>query len=235
MGKRAYDDGTMVTKKRGKASQRNFTRLGRNRTTDKGRSWPYQRFYDSLYFDPFPYKMQVVMRYTESVIIPDVTVAGVVSHYLFRANGIYDPNFTGIGHQPMGHDQWSNIYNHYQVIESTCTIKPAICDDRIYGINLVANNTEPSWTANLESKGCKYVHSYTDSGQPPTVVNKYKASIYDNKFQQAALFGASPADPFFFDCFQQGRDSTSTNTQFAAHVTITYKVKMWEPKLLGGS
>jgi len=39
-----------------------------------------------------------------------------VDDYQFNLNSIFDPNRTGIGHQPLGHDQWSQFYNRYRVI-----------------------------------------------------------------------------------------------------------------------
>lgn len=35
---------------------------------------------------------------------------------IYRTNSIYDPDYTGTGHQPMGHDEWSTLYNKYCVL-----------------------------------------------------------------------------------------------------------------------
>lgn len=42
--------------------------------------------------------------------------AGTAASYVFAANGLYDPNVTGAGHQPMGFDQLMGLYNQYTVI-----------------------------------------------------------------------------------------------------------------------
>lgn len=34
---------------------------------------------------------------------------------MFRANSLYDPDYTGAGHQPLGFDQWSAVYGYYYV------------------------------------------------------------------------------------------------------------------------
>lgn len=39
----------------------------------------------------------------------------ISSDYVFTLNSIFDPNFTGVGHQPIGHDQWAAFYNRYRV------------------------------------------------------------------------------------------------------------------------
>lgn len=40
---------------------------------------------------------------------------GVPVPYQFRINSIFDPNKSGVGHQPRGHDQWQTFYNRYRV------------------------------------------------------------------------------------------------------------------------
>lgn len=59
----------------------------------------------------------VTMRYHESVLINPA--AGLAGNYIFRANSIFDPNYTGAGHQPIGHDEWAVFYNKYAVVKST--------------------------------------------------------------------------------------------------------------------
>lgn len=35
---------------------------------------------------------------------------------VFRGNGMFDPDFSGVGQQPMGFDQWSAFYRRYRVL-----------------------------------------------------------------------------------------------------------------------
>lgn len=43
------------------------------------------------------------------------------SVHTFHANSLYDPDYTGVGVQPFGFDQWSAFYNQYRVHYSTIT------------------------------------------------------------------------------------------------------------------
>lgn len=51
-----------------------------------------------------------------------VTASGD-AQYFYRGNSINDPNSTGSGHQPMGHDQFSLMYNRYLVLGSKITLR----------------------------------------------------------------------------------------------------------------
>jgi len=61
----------------------------------------------------FPARTTRRLRYSTSASITGT--AGVVGTYIFSANGLYDPDVTGTGHQPMGFDQLMLSYNHYFV------------------------------------------------------------------------------------------------------------------------
>lgn len=52
-----------------------------------------------------------------------ISRSGTISdNYLFALNGLFDPNITGAGAQPLGYDQWSSFYTHYQVMGSSINI-----------------------------------------------------------------------------------------------------------------
>lgn len=61
------------------------------------------------------------LRYCEQITLTS-TLGAMVSH-AFSANGLYDPNLTGTGHQPMGYDQWAGLFNHYVVLGSKLTMR----------------------------------------------------------------------------------------------------------------
>jgi len=65
--------------------------------------------------------------------------SGVPSGYVFSANGMFDPNITGTGHQPLGFDQMMLLYEQYTVVASKITV------------NLLNSNTTAL------SRGCIYL------------------------------------------------------------------------------
>lgn len=45
-----------------------------------------------------------------------------MANYVFSANGLYDPNITGTGHQPAGFDQMMIFFDHYVVENVKATV-----------------------------------------------------------------------------------------------------------------
>lgn len=70
---------------------------------------------------PMPNKFATKLRYAETFTI-DPEALGFAGTHVFSHNGIYDPNITGVGHQPRGFDQIMPMYDHYTVIGSKITV-----------------------------------------------------------------------------------------------------------------
>lgn len=61
-----------------------------------------------------PESIVVRLRYCDVLTL--TSTAGSLSKYVFRANSLVDPDFTGTGHQPMYFDQISALYENYVVL-----------------------------------------------------------------------------------------------------------------------
>lgn len=65
-------------------------------------------------------KIKVNTKYYNSALL-DAAGVTAVSVNVYSANGLYDPDVTGVGHQPRGWDEMINLYDHAVVIN--CAIR----------------------------------------------------------------------------------------------------------------
>jgi hypothetical protein len=72
----------------------------------------------------FPIMSRTSMRYAEVVNLSGV--AGALNTYQFALNGLFDPNITGSGHQPIGYDQWNVFFRNYLVHGARFKITPFV-------------------------------------------------------------------------------------------------------------
>jgi len=63
------------------------------------------------------------LRYSEYITLnPGI---GQTAYHQFSANGLYDPDVSGVGHQPRGFDQWMQLYSRYVVTKAKITVQAA--------------------------------------------------------------------------------------------------------------
>jgi len=68
------------------------------------------------------FPVRTVKRLRYSTFVPLSSASGAVTSYVFSANGLFDPDITSTGHQPMGFDQMMLFYNHYCTTWAKMTI-----------------------------------------------------------------------------------------------------------------
>lgn len=70
---------------------------------------------------PIPNKFATKLRYQGLTTI-NPGVVGIAGVHVISANGLFDPDITGVGHQPRGFDQFMNMYDHYTVVGAKITV-----------------------------------------------------------------------------------------------------------------
>lgn len=73
----------------------------------------------------------VSLKYTEEFTLNPGT--GAIGRYTFRANGMFDPNYSGTGHQPYSFDQIMGLYSHFTVVGSKITLQNVESSTSTYG------------------------------------------------------------------------------------------------------
>lgn len=74
-----------------------------------------------------PAQLKTTLKYATTVVL-DPAVGGCQGH-TFGANCLYDTDITGAGHQPMGYDQISALYNRYTVTASRIKVSNLMGDN----------------------------------------------------------------------------------------------------------
>ena len=207
------------------------------RTNRISRTWPYASTGMGLRFDPFPVQHTALLRYSTTITLsPSV---GLTDSYLFRANSIFDPDFTGVGHQPYGYDTYAQIYNHYEVVSATIIVTPTVATSGILGIAIDDDSTvEINYDTVREQKGTRILAMAGQSTASQKLSNYFNVNqIFDLPYQKAtsSAFGQSPSESTIFHVFFENATDSGTGNTFKGMVNIVYKVRMWELKNLGQS
>lgn len=83
----------------------------------------------------------VRLTYSDCVNLTFSAAAGSASRTL-SMNSIYDPDYSGAGHQPHMRDLWASQYDYYAVLSATYHIEAYNCADDMIGYTTVGANTQ---------------------------------------------------------------------------------------------
>lgn len=95
----------------------------------------------------FPARMRMVHKYADTVAITVTTGGGLGYRYRFSCNGMYDPDKTGTGHQPLFFDQMADLYNHYTVVGSKIEVRFISANSTTVPIDVVISKDDDQTTA----------------------------------------------------------------------------------------
>lgn len=191
-----------------------------------------------------PLQRMAKLRYVEQNTQTSTT--GGLQTWVWSANGLYDPNISSTGHQPMGFDQWANLFNHYVVLGSKITIRVSQRDGSsnpfYYGVILTDDSSAPysTYSSYIEAKKGTFRYSAQGQQKPVTVMSKYSAKkfynitdVKDNLDRIGAPVTANPDDQGYFTTWIQTTNATTQAVE--ALVVIDYIVMFSEPKDLNAS
>lgn len=151
-----------------------------------------------------PAKIRVTMKYAQFRVMS----GAVVVYQVFRGNSIFDPDLTGVGHQPMAHDQWGNLYLRYRVLGSRIKLTAIneLADPTAIQIWPSNDSTIPTnFTDGLEQPrsvagllgGATGSDRKTLSASMTTTTIKGSRKLADDQGMEAN-FGANPAIQWFW-------------------------------------
>lgn len=193
---------------------------------------------------PLPNTFKTTLRYQENGLTLNPGIAGIVDSHVISCNGLFDPDISGTGHQPLGFDQLMVMYSHYTVIGAKIRITFANGDSSNFqtvGSYISAVTTEQSDLRILvENGGCQYktlspkggsrdMCTIVQSINPPKWLGRSKPLAVDELRGSAS---ANPTEQCYFHVFAgeyaQGTDSSAV----VANIQVDYVVVFTEPKQL---
>lgn len=196
-----------------------------------------------------PTTKTVVMPYTQQQVIAAGGAPGVANILQFRANSIFDPDFTTGGHQPLSRDQWALFYNHYLVKFATITVTfvPMTSAQPPQLLFIQANDDSTTLIGGtstipelLENKHRVYRQTPYGSNDR-TFVLKYKVNplkfLKRSKYSTdvKAAFGSNPVEEVYFNVGVCPLNSSDVSGNYSITTCIEYTVMMFEPKELARS
>jgi len=184
----------------------------------------------------FPAMMTVTLPYILSGRVNPGIVA--YSDQVFRLNSVFDPDFSGVGHQPRGFDQWSQVYNQYRV--SRCDVNILVRQRASHGINVraIANNQSASLGPDF-NLGEFMAHTYLGQTSSNTRPLQRKLSYQPHKVlgntwtqyigsnNTSAITTTNPADEAYLHIVVQQVDQ-ATVCDFEYEVQLLYRVTFFD-------
>lgn len=185
------------------------------------------------------------MKYADRSQVLTPGALGLIDVLVYSANGMYDPDNTGVGHQPRGFDQLMAMYNHFVVIKSKLTATftsrsggVQLRDNVVVGVTL-RDNAVVATDCNDYIEGrhttfCQLAITATTQSTPRKCV-----SSFNNKFlgrshplSDPELKGSTlgnPAEQANFHIWAQTNDTTLNGEALNVLVYIEYIAVLIEP------
>lgn len=196
---------------------------------------------------PVPKSSMVKFKYFEDVSLSPAT--GLNTQYFFRANSLYDPNLTGVGHQPLGYDQLSVFYNHYTVVSAkiTVTFNPLwggvnFKNGRV-AIQLCADNDNISSPSQMLEQNELVYRNITEQKDLVTLSKTFSAKKFfglskgglvgENRF--TSTMDTSPVEGAYFRLVNIPIDGSASTPSIVCNCKIEYIAVLTEPKTLAQS
>lgn len=180
------------------------------------------------------------LRYTS--VISRTLNAGIAADNVYRLNSIFDPDFTGTGTQPYGHDTYAQLYNRYRVFAASYRVTFNTTSVNAALFSVVPNNSTSSISDIELAREMPRSKSKVggQQGTSPAVIygrismpalNGQNRTQYmsDDRFQ--AIFGNNPTEDLCLHIVSQSPD----NITVRAVIDIVYHVEMFDPLPLAKS
>ncbi len=176
-----------------------------------------------------------------------VTAAATTLGHVFTMNGLFDPDVTGAGAQPLGFDQWMAFYAKYRVISSSITVRA----NNLRTVEPVMLNLVPSRDSALltdvseiaeQPYSTKKIMSPRAGGNDTVRLNNHlsiakfagiRSVNYDTQYSGNS--STNPDRPFFWQVYFTVVDGVGLEINATFQTEIVYTVELYNRNPLSGS
>ncbi len=222
----------------------------RKQTYRKKRTYTKKKSYSKSSFTNQPVGPRTLirkLRYSTQVIL-NAPSAGAAANHFFSANGLFDPDISGTGHQPLGFDQYMAMYDHYKVIGSKISIttlgNPGTLtadNQQIITLSLDDDTTTNLNTSNMIEQGLTAwkILNPGASARPLKLTKGFsQKKFFSNRKAADSMVGsvsANPTEQAFFNVSTSALNGSADPVSIAVLVVIDYIVSLTERKTLASS
>lgn len=237
-------DARAVTKRtrrgRYKARFKGFRRRSKDITQMASRRMPLLQ----RNINGFPDNLVTTLRYVD---VYTLTVqSGSFGKQVWSFNSINDPDVTGVGHQPMFHDQYQAVYNRYTVLGSKIkvTFVPQNSTGGPYVVGVMCTpDTTSSTTVSTIMESNKSTHQIIGpaTGGPNcrTFTGTFSPArdlgLDDGDDTVGSTFGSNPSIQYYLLGYFYDTTTSATVNQCVVKVDIEYCVRLRQVKDISAS
>lgn len=121
---------------------------------------------------PIPNRYICKMKYSTTI------ATAAAGQFIFNLNSLFDPDRTGVGHQPYGFDPLANLYNRYRVIACGWRVQQPASNTGTPVITACLPSNDlgvvfPSTDEMLENPRCKYI-----TQNPGAAIETLRGKVY---------------------------------------------------------
>lgn len=173
-------------------------------------------------------------------VIGLVSTSGALSTYVFRGNSIFDPDSSGIGHQPYFTDQWDTMYDDYIVLGSSIKVESFNTSGQTNAslITVVPSTAVTTFGSTASDQMAEQPYAKSKVGMQNADVIKIKSYMTTQKIYGlpkmatqidpnfGAAFTASPVTQWYWHIGYNTLDQSTTQAGQWIEVTLMYYCRL---------
>lgn len=180
----------------------------------------------------FPERLRCRLKYTDWVQF----IGAGPEWQIYRGNSIYDPDYTGVGSQPLFYDQLITVYNRYRifgcklVVTLTNNLESDFQELIVYPSSIV--NLPATWEAAKQQPGSTW--RATDPLRKQVVKRFHRTGKYQETWDDTndAVISANPNNVWYWLI---GVNNLAGDDGCFIHVSLTYYAEMYDRNTMAES